>query len=211
MSYRDPAARVPLIVHAPDRFAPRRVATPASLADLLPTLVDIVEEGGANDLAWPVDGRSLLPLLKGEPEQEHITIGEYLAEGAPMPMYMLRQGAWKFISCDADSDQLFNLDADPLENDNLAGQPVHAERVEHYRALLAKRFDRARIYADVLASQKSRLVVFQALTKGKLYPWDYQPLRQASEQYTRNHRDVTETDVLSRYPLAPEAIKKPGK
>ena len=211
MSYRDPAARVPLIVHAPDRFAPRRVATPASLADLLPTLVDIVEEGGANDLAWPVDGRSLLPLLKGEPEQEHITIGEYLAEGVPMPMYMLRQGAWKFISCDADADQLFNLDADPLENDNLAGQPVHAERVEHYRAVLAKRFDRKRIYADVLASQKSRLVVFQALTKGKLYPWDYQPLRQASEQYTRNHRDVTETDVLSRYPLAPEAIKKPGK
>ena len=55
--------------------------------------------------------------------------------------------------------------------------------------------------AAVIESQQARLAVFKALGKGHLYPWDYQPLRLASEQYTRNHRDVTETDVTSRFPL----------
>jgi len=208
MSYRDPAAHVPLIIHAPNRFNPRRVATPASLADILPTLVDLVEAGASDRLAFPIDGRSLLSMLNGAPENDEITFGEYLAEGVPMPMYMVRQGCWKFIACATDADQLFDMIADPLENTNLAADPAHAARVREYQALLTARFDRDKIYADVLASQKARLVVFQALTKGKLFPWDYQPLRLASEQYTRNHRDVTETDVFSRYPLAPEAIKK---
>ena len=77
--------------------------------------------------------------------------------------------------------------------------------------MLAARFDVAAIKADVLASQKSRLTLFRALTKGHVFPWDFQPLRDASEQYTRNHRDVTETDILSRFPPAPEARKKPGR
>ena len=72
-------------------------------------------------------------------------------------------------------------------------------------------FDIPAIHEEVLASQQERLVVFQALSKGHIYPWDFQPLRAASEQYTRNHRDVTETDILSRFPPAPEAVKKPGR
>jgi choline-sulfatase len=41
MSFLEPAARVPLIVHNPARFRARRVATPASVADVMPTLVEL--------------------------------------------------------------------------------------------------------------------------------------------------------------------------
>ena len=41
MSFFEGERRVPLIVHAPRRFAPRRVAAAVSLVDLLPTFVEI--------------------------------------------------------------------------------------------------------------------------------------------------------------------------
>ena len=41
MSFYEGSARVPLVVSAPGRFAPSRVASPVSTMDLLPTLVGI--------------------------------------------------------------------------------------------------------------------------------------------------------------------------
>ncbi len=38
MNFFEPACRIPLIVHAPGRFAARRVSESASLVDILPTL-----------------------------------------------------------------------------------------------------------------------------------------------------------------------------
>src|SRR5207245_2739410 len=45
MSSREHAARVPLVVHAPRRYSPRRVREPVSLADLAPTLADLARPG----------------------------------------------------------------------------------------------------------------------------------------------------------------------
>ncbi len=210
MSYREPSARVPLIVHAPGRFAPRRVATPAGIADLLPTLVDIARPGGSAVLARPVDGVSLVPYMEGGGDAGRAVIGEYLAEGVHAPMYMVREGRWKLIACATDPDQLFDLEADPRENVNLAALPEHQARVGSMKSRLAG-FDAEAIRAEVISSQRQRHLVFKALGKGHVFPWDFQPLRLASEQYTRNHRDVTETDVLSRFPPAPEAVKRPGR
>ena len=45
MNFFEPACRIPLIVHAPRRFAARRVRESASLVDILPTLCELA--GGA--------------------------------------------------------------------------------------------------------------------------------------------------------------------
>ena len=50
------------------------------------------------------------------------------------------------------------------------------------------------------ASQRARHTVFQALREGVAFPWDFQPKRVASEQYTRNSADVAERDRLARFP-----------
>ncbi|MBL8590729.1 MAG: choline-sulfatase [Methylobacteriaceae bacterium] len=201
MSFREPAARAPFIAHWPKRFAPRRIAMPATLADILPTLVDLARPHGAHALPAPVDGGSLLPALAGDAAADRLVFGEYLAEGVAHPMLMARRGAHKFIACGDDPDQLFDLAADPLEQRNLAGDADQAMRVAAFKAALSARFDPAATRRAVIESQQARLAVFKALLKGKHYPWDYQPLRLASEQYTRNHRaDVTATDMQSRFP-----------
>ncbi len=86
-----------------------------TLSDILPTLAEM---GGTTDLARKVDGRSLVPLLLVLRKiRKPPAWGEYLAEGAIAPMYMLRRGPWKFIHSPADPDQLFNVDADPEETE----------------------------------------------------------------------------------------------
>ncbi len=204
MSYLEPSAHVPFIVWGKG-VKPRRVAEPSTLADLLPTLVAIATDSKPN-LARDVDGRSLLPLLKGATENPEATAwGEYLAEGTIAPMYMLRRGDWKFIHTPVDPDQLFNLKSDPNELNNLASSHPLAKSL---RAEIETKFDIPRIHRDVLESQKSRLMLFEAMKKGKNFPWDFQPLRLASEQYTRNHMSVTDRDLKSRYPAAPDIEKK---
>ena len=208
MSFLEHSARIPLIVAGADHVQPRRIREPATLCDLLPTFCDLAGQRNMN-LARPVEGRSLYPLLKGAPENtEAIAIGEYLAEGAMAPMYMLRKGAWKFIHSEPDPDQLFDLESDPHERRNLAAVPRHAELVKNFRHVLASRFDASATKRKVMQSQKARHMLFAALKKGDYFPWDFQPLRDASEQYTRNHMDVTESDLQSRLPKAPPIQKK---
>ena len=203
MSYLEPAAHVPLIIWNPSSIKPRRVKEPVSLADIMPTISAI---GGTTELSRKVDGRSLLPLLKGAAENPDATAwGEYLAEGAIAPLYMLRRGPWKFIHSPVDPDQLFNLSDDPNELDNLASTHPLAQK---FRSEVEAKFDIPKIYAAVLESQQSRLMMFEAMKHGHHFPWDFQPLRDASEQYTRNHMSVTERDLKSRFPLAPDIESK---
>jgi choline-sulfatase len=77
-----------------------------------------------------------------------------------------------------------------------------------FRAEVEAKFDIPKIHAAVLESQKSRLMMFEAMKHGGHFPWDFQPLRDASEQYTRNHMSVTERDLKSRYPQAPDIEAK---
>lgn len=204
MSFLEPSAHVPLVIWGPGRFGPRRVTAPVSLADLLPTFVGLA---GISSLVRPVDGRSLLGLLQGETEDSERTIwGEYLAEGVVAPMYMVRRGPWKFIHTPADPDQLFHVDRDPNELENLAA--ARPELARAFRAEVQSAFDVPRIRNHVMMSQQSRHLIFEALRRGARFPWDYQPLRDASEQYTRNHMAVTDRDLQSRYPKAPDISGK---
>jgi choline-sulfatase len=204
MSFLDHSARVPFIVSAEKLFPPRRVREAATLCDLLPTLCDVATQGDSK-LAQPVDGRSLLPLLDGAPEDGKTTaFGEYLAEGAVAPLYMVRRGNYKLIHSEPDPDQLFDLATDRDELNNLSATPQGADVARDLLGLLNDRFDAAETRHRVLESQKIRHLLFAALKRGHYFPWDFQPLRDASEQYTRNHMDVTERDAQSRFPKPPD-------
>ena len=201
MSFFEASCRVPLVVHAPGLFAAGRRTAPVSLADILPTLAEIAGDGRAPDYATPLDGCSLLPMLGGAAGHPPV-LGEYLAEGAVAPIVMLRRDALKFVHCPADPDQLYDLRADPDERVNLAADPAHAVVAAGFRAAAARRWDLGRLQADVLASQRRRRFVSEALQQGTPAPWDHQPVRDASQLYMRNHMRLDDLEAMARFPRA---------
>ncbi len=199
MSFFEGSARIPLVLHAPGRFAPRRVAEPVSLVDVLPTLLEIAG-GTVQDAVEPLAGRSLLPLCDGSDTQERCVLGEYTAEGACAPIVMIRRGALKFVHCPADPDQLYDLAADPHERVNLAQDPGRSVQVAAFRAEVARRWDLAGLHADVLADQARRRFVFETLRRGAFTPWEYTPPRDGSAEYMRNHLDLNDVERKARWP-----------
>ncbi|WP_428334699.1 choline-sulfatase [Novosphingobium sp.] len=197
MNFFEGAAHIPIIVHAPGRFAARDIDASVSLLDLLPTCLDLA--GLTPEFAAPVDGHSLMPHLLGETGTDE-AIGEYLGEGAVAPIVMIRRGVYKFVHCPVDPDQLYDLSADPGERHNLAADPAHAERVIALRAEVAQRWDLDAITAQVIASQRRRRLVAQANATGRLNAWDWSPPRDASSEYVRNHMDLEELEAAARYP-----------
>ncbi|BBP80385.1 MULTISPECIES: choline-sulfatase [unclassified Pseudomonas] len=197
MHWFEMAARVPMLVHAPRRFAPRRVKASVSTMDLLPTLVELA--GGTLDPQLPLDGRSLLPHLAGEGGHDEV-FGEYMAEGTTGPLMMIRRGPWKFIYSEQDPLLLFNLESDPRELENLAASASHREVLAAFLAEARARWDIPAIHGATLASQRRRRFVAGALEQGRLTSWDHQPWVDASQQYMRNHIDLDDLERRARYP-----------
>ena len=199
MNFFEGGARIPMIVHAPGRFAPHRVTSSVSLVDLLPTLSEIAGGEMPDAMAPGGDGASLMPHLRGEAGTDEV-IGEYLGEGAIAPVVMIRRGHYKFIHSPVDPDQLFDVAADPDELDNLAANPAHAETVAAFRQEVDERWDLGAIEADVLASQRRRRLIAAASAKGARKAWDYQPFRDAAQDYVRGHMDLEELEASARFP-----------
>ncbi|MNZ53219.1 Choline-sulfatase [compost metagenome] len=197
MHWFEMAARVPLLIHAPQRFAAHRVSESVSTLDLLPTLVELA--GGSLDASLPLDGRSLLPHLQGEGGHDEV-IGEYTAEGTVSPLMMIRRGDFKFVYSEQDPCLLFDLRNDPRELENLAKSPEHTALFADFLAEARVRWDIPAISRQVLASQRRRRFVADALSRGNLTSWDHQPFVDASQQYMRNHIDLDDLERRARYP-----------
>lgn len=182
MSYFESSVRVPLLVSYPKLFAPHRVSKNVSTLDILPTLCDLV--GTKPSPYLPMDGVSLLPHLQGKEGHDEV-FAEYTGEGTVRPLFMIRRGPWKYITCPADEPQLFNLERDPQEVDNLARfrkiEPKTPEEEEAKQvfakmdAEAAARWNYDEITAKVFESQRSRRVVWDALKLGTFTSWDFNP------------------------------------
>ena len=199
MNYFEGAARVPLIVAGVPGATARRVEACVSLADVLPTLVELAGGELASVLGSPIDGRSLKPHILGCGGHDEV-IGEYLAEGTIAPMIMIRRGSYKFIHAPGDPVQLYDLASDPDEMHNLAGEPGQRALLEELRSFVAARWDLAQLDRDVRASQRRRRVVDHALTQGTPRPWDFQPFRDAAKTYVRNTIPLDDLEAMARFP-----------
>jgi choline-sulfatase len=147
----EPSIRVPLIVHAPQRFGPRRVAAPVSLLDLAPTLVEL----GGGRLDASIDGVSVL----GDPPARDIPL-EYLAEGVRSPQVTLVRGERKLVRTLGEPDLVYDAQDELVDDDSLAPAADARWQLEP--------LDR-----EVRASQRRRRVVATALATGRITKWDH--------------------------------------
>ncbi len=197
MSFFEGSSRVPLMIAGPG-IQPSLIETPVSNLDILPSLCAIAGIDTTAIAPW-TDGESLLPLIEGS-ERTNPVLMEYAAEGSYAPLVCIREGAFKFVHCELDPPQLFDVETDPHELTNLAGDPAHGERVAKFMARVRDRWDMNAFDAEVRESQARRWVVYPALRNGAFYPWDFQPLQVASERYMRNHMDLNDLEDRNRFP-----------
>jgi len=197
MSFYEGSSRVPMMLSAPG-LEPHREATPVSTIDVCPTLCDLAGVSLAAVAPWTT-GQSVVPLAGGTPREEPVAM-EYAAEASHAPLVALRHGRYKFTRCALDPDQLFDLESDPHERRNLVDDPDHADALAALRDMVAARWDLDRFDDEVRQSQARRLVANEALRKGRYHPWDYQPVKQASERFMRNHMDLNVLEENQRFP-----------
>ena len=198
MHWFEASARVPMVVSAPGRFKTGRVAQSVSTIDLLPTFVDMA--GGQLDAGLRIDGRSLMPHLTGASGHDEV-IGEYMAEGSRETVVMIRRGRYKFIYATQDPCLLFDVQADPREQENLALAPQHQALVAAFLGEVSQRWDLDALNARVRDSQRRRRLVYESMKHGKRTSWDHQPMVDASAQYMRNHIDLDDLERRARFPI----------
>ena len=120
--------RVPLIVRWPGVARPGSVVpTPVSSPDFFPTFL---AAAGIAPPVGPADGRSLVPVLRGEAAAERALFWHYPHYGnqGGAPSAAVRRGDWKLISWLEDGrEELFHLGEDLGEQRDLAArEPARA-------------------------------------------------------------------------------------
>ncbi len=149
--FHDPAVKVPLIVADPD---PACDATRGTVDDRFVEAIDLVptfiEFAGGTVPEHIIDGRSLMPLLKGEDvEWRDYVVSEYDYFMQPFSpktgrkpldcrVYMIANSQWKYVHAPGYPPMLFDLTKDPDEFIDLGRSPAHAEaRQAMHNALAA--------------------------------------------------------------------------
>ncbi len=116
-SYYEASARVPLLISGPDIEVARQIDTPVELVDLLPTICDFA----AIPTPPERDGESLMPLLKGTPQQRQkkTARSELLGGNRKTRFRMVRDTRWKYVDFPDASPRLFDMVNDPDELQDL--------------------------------------------------------------------------------------------
>ena len=128
--------RTPLIIHDPRLPATARGKKPNEMSlniDIAPTLLSI-----AGIQAPPMQGRNLYPLIQGQSRDwRHGFFYEHTFTNGWIPQTEgIRTENWKYTrytDTDPMFEELFDLEADPLEERNLAADPALQDRLEGMR------------------------------------------------------------------------------
>ncbi len=181
--FYEQSARIPLMISFPESMArtPARISEPVSLMDMFPT---VLECAGIDE--WlPIDGRSLLPYCRGDIPKDRAVIVENHSEATTTPCFMVRKGRYKYTLIHGAETQLFDIEDDPSEWDNLSGRPELADVEQDLRNELLSRFDPDRIDRELDENLACRAVVKRAMAAAGGPSWDYQPFFDESKRYWR--------------------------
>jgi len=118
--------RVPLILYAPALLDAREIEAPVNLIDIMPTVLSLL----GWDTPEQVQGRNLLPMIRGrrssDPTPHYLESLFGKEENNWAPLTGLQEGPYKYIALP--EPELYDLDKDPLESDNVFAVQSHRAR-----------------------------------------------------------------------------------
>jgi arylsulfatase A-like enzyme len=121
---------VPLLIAGPEVVRGKTCHAQVYLRDLFPTMCEMA----ALDIPDAVEAKIFAPVLRGQSESHHNEIFGYFRDS----QRMIRTDRWKLIYYPRlPRYQLFDLENDPAEQDNLAADPARAEQFMELRTRLA--------------------------------------------------------------------------
>ncbi len=155
--------KTPFIVHYPKMVQKGTLNDqPGHIIDIMTTFADLAgvsyPKTFQNNPITPMEGKSLLPILKGKTRDGHQGIfWEHEGNQAA------RMGDWKWVSTyPAYADELYDLSKDPVENDNVAA--AHPEQLNLLKNEWQKWADRVgvRPWDEILkaAPEQGRLQIY---------------------------------------------------
>ena len=151
--FHDPSVRVPMIIYDP---SPEADATRGTVCDALVESIDLVPTfvemaGGTPRDEW-LEGRSLMPLIRGDRPDDwrRYAVSEYDYSLTPMAgrlglspkdarLFMVADDRWKFMHAEGGfAPMLFDLQNDPMELRDLGRDPAYGDAVaDCYERLFA--------------------------------------------------------------------------
>jgi choline-sulfatase len=171
--FYEPSVRIPLVIVTPNSARKGHVSkTPVSLLDITPTILDLV--GFAKSRRFTTDGTSLVSLLEGREQPDRIVFSEMHSEGVYTTCFMVRKGKYKYIYIHGHDEQLFDLERDPKEWDNLANQDDYDTVREELKKCILDRFNPDQIEKQLRDSLQRRQFLKSAMEKtGR--DWKFDP------------------------------------
>jgi choline-sulfatase len=160
-SLYDGSTHIPMTINCPGA-GHRVIDTPVSLMDITTTMIEVAEAKPIR----PLDGRSLLSALHGEPLEDRPVISEYHAEAVMRPCFRIRLEPWKYIYVHRSHPQLFNLDDGPDEWINQVGDlDVAAIEAALEHEIIGGAFDLKFIEKDIWDRLAQKQMVKQGLAR----------------------------------------------
>ncbi|MEL7257304.1 MAG: sulfatase-like hydrolase/transferase [Pseudomonadota bacterium] len=151
------SAGVPMILSGPGVPEGKRVGTGTSLLDISATALDVFGLDQVPDLP----GHSLCRVADAPDDPGRTVFSEYHDGGSTTGTFMVRWRGWKYLHYVGHAPQLFDLEADPLELDDLAGRSAVQARVADALAEGERRLrevcDPEAVNAQCFADQRARI------------------------------------------------------
>ncbi len=149
------SARIPMIIAGPG-IQPGVCDTPVDLLDLFPTILQCAGIDPAPEMQQR-PGQSLTQTAAAPLQAERVILSEYHAAGSNTAAFMLRRGRYKYIHYVRHAPELFDLQADPEELNDLASDPAHVDVLKDLQAALYAICDPEA--TDALAKQDQQAMI----------------------------------------------------
>jgi choline-sulfatase len=149
------SAAIPLVMTGADVAPGAVVTTPVSLVDVYRSALECVGcPVSPADERLP--SRSLWEIAAGA-RPERTVFSEYHAAGSITGSFMIRHGRWKYIYHVGFAPELFDLESDPGETRDLAGEPGMEATLAECESALRRVCDPEAVNAQAFADQRRRI------------------------------------------------------